>query len=116
MAEAMYLGKPVIATVYPQLWMFSAAAAVCPVRGRLRAITDADHAHFREGATVYQPGLSWAEPDIGHAAEWMSLLYRHPDLRRRVGTSGARLVREHYNLDAACTVMLERLRAGLAGT
>jgi glycosyltransferase involved in cell wall biosynthesis len=114
MAEAMYLGKPVVATVYPQLWTFPTAAAACPVRGRLRAITDADHAHFPAGASVYRPGLVWVEPDTAHAAQWISLLYEHPELRRRVGTAGARLVREHYSVEAARTVMLERLRIGIA--
>ncbi len=115
MAEAMYLGKPVVATVYPQLWMFPAAAAACPVRGRLRSITDADHVYSAGASLVYRPGLVWVEPDTSQAARWMSLLYEHPDLRRRVGTAGARLVREHHSLEAARTVMLERLRIGMAG-
>jgi glycosyltransferase involved in cell wall biosynthesis len=111
-AEAMYLGKPVVTTAYPTVFQFPTVGALCPVRARLRAITEADHAHFPPGAVVYRPGMVWAEPDVQHAARWMTTLYRDPDLRRRIGARAARLIREHHSPAAAARVMIERLRGG----
>jgi glycosyltransferase involved in cell wall biosynthesis len=110
-AEAMYLGKPVVTSVYPEVWTFPASAAVCPVRARHEPIKEADHTYFPVGAHVYRPGLVWAEPDIDHAAMWLTRLYADPGLRRRVGDAGARIIREHHSVEAARDVMLERLRA-----
>jgi glycosyltransferase involved in cell wall biosynthesis len=111
-AEAMYLGKPVVTTAYPTVFQFPTLGALCPVRARLRAITEADHAYLPSGAAVYRPGMVWAEPDVRHAARWMTTLYGSPDLRRRIGAHAARLIREHHSPDAAARVMIERLRGG----
>jgi glycosyltransferase involved in cell wall biosynthesis len=110
-AEAMYLGKPVVTSVYPEVWTFPMVSVACPVRARLRPITEADHAYFPIGATVYRPGLVWAEPDLDHAARWLTRLYHDPDLRRRVGAAGARVIRAYHSVEAARDVMVERLQA-----
>jgi GT2 family glycosyltransferase/glycosyltransferase involved in cell wall biosynthesis len=63
LAEAMSLGKPVIATDYSANVDFMTAENSLAVKFRLIEIAD-DHGPYRRGQV-------WAEPDIDHAAEQM---------------------------------------------
>ena len=109
MAEAMALGRPVIATAYSGNTDFMTAANSAPVRFRLRPITKSDHVEQPSVAPVYEPGQFWAEPDVGHAAEWMRRLWRDPSLRNRIGRAAAAAVRERYNHERVSAEMLTRL-------
>ena len=109
-AEAMALGKPVIATAYSGNVDFATSANSFQVGYSLSRITSADHAFGEGAADVYRPGAVWAEPDVGQAARWMQLIYADPDLRQRVGEAGRAMIRECYSAEAAVAVVTERLR------
>jgi glycosyltransferase involved in cell wall biosynthesis len=109
-AEAMALGKPVIATAYSGNLDFATLANSCQVSYRLREITSDDHV-FNEGiSSVYQSGAVWADPDIGQAARWMQLLSADPALRARIGEAGRATVRRRYSAQAAVEAVTHRLK------
>jgi len=109
MAEAMALGKPVIATAYSGNTDFSTAANSCPVSYRLREITSDDHVYNEGIADVYQEGAMWADPDIGQAARWMQLVAADPALRRRIGEAGRATIRNRYSPQSAVDEVVRRL-------
>lgn len=92
MAEAMLLGKPVIATAYS---------------GNLDFMTDdtgylvrAGRAPCGPGAPPYPPDMLWGDPDLGHAAELLRRVYDHPDEARAKGESAARHARGVFSMSA----------------
>jgi glycosyltransferase involved in cell wall biosynthesis len=77
LAEAMYLGKPVIATAYSATTEFLNVNNGYPVRYRMATLRD-DHG-------PYQAGCRWADPDVDHAAELMRAVYEDREEARRLG-------------------------------
>lgn len=77
LAEAMALGKPVIATRYSSNTDFMRDANSLGVDYRRVAITE-DHGPYRRGAY-------WAEPDLEHAAAHMRRLVADRDFARQLG-------------------------------
>jgi glycosyltransferase involved in cell wall biosynthesis len=101
LAEAMALGKPVIATAYSGNLDFTTTSNSCQVGYRLTEITDADHAYDEGARAVYLPGSIWADPDIAEAARWMQLLSEDPEMRRSIGEAGRLTVLERNSPGAA---------------
>jgi len=91
LAEAMMLGKPVIATGYSGNMDFTVPGTAALVDHRLRPVG--------EGEYPFGDGQSWAEPDIGHAAWWMERLFRERPLRERLAAQGQALVAGTYAPD-----------------
>jgi glycosyltransferase involved in cell wall biosynthesis len=108
MAEAMYLGKPVVATAFSGNMDYMTETNSCLVGYRLRAIDAAEHRYFAGMATVYETGQLWAEPDIEQAAQWMRRLFENPAERRRIGATASDVIRQHYNPHAAAAAMTAR--------
>ncbi len=109
LAEAMYLGKPVIATGYSGNADFLDEHTGYPVRYELVPVGG--------GADPYPPTATWAEPDIEHAAELMRHVFEHRDEARRRGALAAETMRADYSPQAAGQIMrtrLERVRARVA--
>jgi glycosyltransferase involved in cell wall biosynthesis len=79
-AEAMLLGKPVIATGYSGNldFMTPETSYLVPWK-RVRV---------GEGAEAYDANASWAEPDLDAAAAIMKNVYSNPDEARRVAMAG----------------------------
>lgn len=77
MAEAMYLKKPVIATGYSGNTEFMNNKNSFLVDYKLIEI-DRDHGPYKRGNV-------WADPDAGHAAQLMRLVYENRDLARSTG-------------------------------
>lgn len=77
-AEAMLLGKPVIATDWSATAEFLNAENSCPVSYRLVPAIDPQ-------GDYHYPEQLWAEPDCDAAARWLIRLRDDPDLRRRLG-------------------------------
>lgn len=84
-AEAMYLGKPVIATYWSGNVDFMNQENSMPVHYTL--------VELNEDIGPYQKGQLWAEPDIGDAAEKMSSMVENKELRKRLADAAARDVR-----------------------
>jgi glycosyltransferase involved in cell wall biosynthesis len=111
MAEAMALGKPVIATWYSGNCDFMGPLNSCPVGYRLRAVTARDHLYQTSAGDLYVEGALWAEPEIGQAARWMRLLAGNEPMRRQIGVEAARTMREGFSEAAVGRIAVERLRA-----
>jgi glycosyltransferase involved in cell wall biosynthesis len=100
--EAMYLGKPVIATGYGGVTDFLDDETGFVVRHRLAALASPQG--------PYPAGAVWAEPDVEHAAELMRALADAPESAAPKVEAARRRVWELYSPEAAG----ERLRRELA--
>ncbi|MGC8463518.1 MAG: glycosyltransferase family 4 protein [Acidimicrobiales bacterium] len=111
MAEAMAIGKPVIATGYSGNLDFMNVANSCLVGYRLRPVTADDHRYNPEMSGTEAVGSLWAEPDLEHAARWMRLLAADEHLRRRIGERGRQTIQASFTEEAVGRIVLARLRA-----
>jgi len=92
MAEAMYLGKPVIATGYSGNMDFMNNDNSCLVDFKLVPVLDGQYPHGR--------GQVWADPDIDHAAWYMNKVLGDRDYGRRLGAIGSRHIRQFFSYRA----------------
>jgi glycosyltransferase involved in cell wall biosynthesis len=92
-AEAMLLGKPVVATGYSGNLEFMDDSNSCLVSHRLVAVG--------EGAYPYWEGQVWAEPDVDHATWWMDRLAGDWRLCRRLGDAARTRIRTTFSFRAA---------------
>lgn len=83
-AEAMALGKPVVATGWSGNMDFMNAENALPVGFRLIAVEDPTGRYPSDTASV------WADPDIDGAADAMRRLALDANLRQRIGAAAAR--------------------------
>jgi glycosyltransferase involved in cell wall biosynthesis len=107
LAEAMSLGKPVVATYYSGNVDFMSPWNSFPVPYRLVEI--------QEPRGPYAKGQLWAEPDIGAAATLMRKVFRERDLAGEVAARGRTDVLRQLSARACGERIAERL-AVLAGT
>ena len=84
-AECMLLGKPAIATDWSATAEYLNGENGCPVRCTTVAL-ERHHGPYAKGSI-------WAEPDAGHAAEWMRRIFSDRELAARLGAA-ARLTIE----------------------
>ena len=101
MAEAMALGRPVIATAYSANLDFMTSANSLLVRHRLVQL-EKDH-------PPYPRGSAWADPDVEHAAELMRLVYAEPERARRLGERARADVMEYLSPRSVGARIAERL-------
>ncbi len=102
LAEAMYLGKPVIATGYSGNMEFMTPQNSYPVDYTLRPVGD--------DAGPYPASGEWAEPDVGHAARLMRHVFED---RREAGERGRRAaedLRRNHSAEVAGRAMAARIR------
>lgn len=109
MAEAMYLGHPVIATAYSGNMEFTTLGNSCQIGYTMRPITHEELRFNESSIDVYNPGMLWAEPDVGQAARWMRLLFEDPNLRTRIGKAGQQFVRSELSAATIGARMRKRL-------
>ena len=102
LAEAMYLGKPVIATGYSSNTDFMTVNNSFLVKYDLVKI--------EKDIGPYKKGNVWAEPDTGHAAELMRLVFENRELARRTGERAAADIRKNLSPEATGRVIKERLQ------
>ncbi len=93
MAQAMALGKPVIATGYSGNREFMNAGN--------SLLVDYDLVESDEDCYPYEPGGLWAEPSVARAAEHLRWVYTHPEAAARMGRQAGADVRRV--LDPATT-------------
>jgi len=101
LAEAMYFGRPVIATGYSGNLDFMTEENGYLVDHELRPIGP--------GAEPYQADGEWAEPDLDHAARLMRRVFDHPEEARERGARAAADIRRTHSADAAGRVLEARL-------
>ncbi|HYR29053.1 MAG TPA: glycosyltransferase family 4 protein, partial [Thermoanaerobaculia bacterium] len=106
LAEAMELGKPVVATGWSGNVDFMNAGNSCPVGYELVPI-ERDHG-------PYTAGSLWAEPDVDHAAWLMSRLVKDAGYRETIGRRAQATIRTDFSPEAAGRRYRRRLaRLGL---
>jgi glycosyltransferase involved in cell wall biosynthesis len=91
-AEAMMLGKPVIVTGHSGNMDFTTPGTAALVDHRPRRVGKDDY--------PFGEGLSWAEPDVDHAARWMRRMVADPLLRERLARQGQDLTSKTYAPEA----------------
>ncbi|MBI3473318.1 MAG: glycosyltransferase family 4 protein [Candidatus Solibacter usitatus] len=101
LAEAMYLGKPVIATGYSGNLDFTLPSTSFLVDYRLCEVG--------KDCEPYDAGSVWAEPSLDHAAAQMRAVAGNPELRGRVAEAGQRFVRDRFSPLFVGRRMVERL-------
>jgi glycosyltransferase involved in cell wall biosynthesis len=102
LAEAMLLGKPVIATDYSASREFVTPATGYPVGYELVPVQEGEYPHFE--------GQVWASPDVAHAAWLMRRLYEDPRSADHVIAQGKRHVQECHSRALVGRLQLARLR------
>ena len=91
-AEAMLLGRPVVATGWSGTMDFMDEGTAALVGYRLVPAQDP--------RAVYEaPGAVWAEADVGQAADWLRHLADDPDARAALGRRGQRAARDRLGMD-----------------
>ena len=100
-AEAMYLGLPVIATGYSGNMDFMTAENSMPISSRLVPVP--------EGAYPHSSGQHWADPDLGEATSCMIKLLDDPATGRALGARGSRAIRVGFSYRALGLRYLKRL-------
>jgi glycosyltransferase involved in cell wall biosynthesis len=88
MAEAMAMGKPVVASAYSGNVDYMTASDACLVRTPV-ITTDRDHG-------PYPAGTRWGDPDVEQAAEYLAALM-NAEMRSRIGSAASRAIRERLN-------------------
>jgi glycosyltransferase involved in cell wall biosynthesis len=108
LAEAMSLGKPVVATGWSGNMDFMTPTNSCPVGFDIVAL---DRTH-----RAYEMGQHWAEPDVEHAAALMRRLFDDAAWRGRIGAAAEQTIRTRFSPAAAGMRYIQRLHSlGLLG-
>lgn len=102
LAEAMYLGKPVIATAYSGNMDFTLPSNAFLVDYKLRPVGP--------GAEPYMAESVWADPCIDHAVSQMRLVAGKVELRERIARVGQAWVRRHLAPEVAGKLIRDRLQ------
>jgi 2-polyprenyl-3-methyl-5-hydroxy-6-metoxy-1,4-benzoquinol methylase len=103
MAEAMALGKPVIATGYSGNLHF-----MTPENSYL---VDYSRVNVPAGCEPYPTTAFWAEPNIGQAAEYMREVYEQPAIADRKAGKARRDILERHNRETSARVIRRRVEA-----
>lgn len=114
LAEAMALGKPVVATGHSGNVDFMNPQNSYLVDYFLREIEGQDHKYQPHYERTYPPGQMWAEPSIEHAAELLRRVYDKPDEAAAKAVQAQQDMATHYGLNAQAAFIESRLEAILA--
>jgi len=102
MAEAMLLGRPVIATRYSGNLDF--------MDDGNSLLVDCEFVTLDRDIPPYEAGMRWAEPDIAHAARLMRRLFDDPDAARALGLRAKADLEARLNCDVTGRAAAQRLR------
>jgi hypothetical protein len=101
-AEAMALGKPVVATGYSGNLAFMSPENSFPVGYRISTIEQTIGSYYRAGD-------QWAEPDVAEAADLMAAVVSHPAEAQRRGARAASDLRAQFAPAVIAQAMASRL-------
>jgi len=102
-AEAMYMGKPVISTDWSATAEYVTAQNGCPV--------PAERVMLTEHHDVFPKGAVWAEPDVDYAAACMRRLAAEPGWGAALGERAAADIRRRFSARAVGERYRRRLEA-----
>lgn len=101
MAEAMLMGKPVIATAFSGNMDF--------MNDENSLLVSYERVKVGKPIPPYDAELEWAEPSVEHAAQLMRKLYDNPEYAREIGARGKSSAEISLSLDTAGRRMANRL-------
>jgi glycosyltransferase involved in cell wall biosynthesis len=101
MAEAMCMGKAVVATAYSGNMEYMTSENSCLVNFTMVPVRDGEYQHGK--------GQYWAEPDPAHAAQHMRKLYDDRALGPRIGTKALADMQRRFSVDACVSAFEQRL-------
>lgn len=104
MAEAMYFGKPCIATAWSGNLDF--------MTSENSYLVDCQMVELTRDWGPYRAGWLWAEPDVDHAAQLMREVYEQRSAAQARGACAADDIRSRYSAAAAGRTMRGLLSAG----
>jgi glycosyltransferase involved in cell wall biosynthesis len=109
MAEAMAMGKPVVATGFGGNIDFMPPGAAAVVGYEARPIGPHTHRFGGGFGDWYTVGQLWADADVDQAARWLRKLADSPRLRAEMGAKAIEAIREHCSPAAVAKVVNRRL-------
>lgn len=109
MAEAMYLGKPVIGTGFSANVDFMSPTNSFLVGYTPRLVQAEDFRYNPLAASVYADGLWWVEPDLQQASRWMQYIVENPRAASAIGEQAALDMRQNYSVEAVGKIVRARL-------
>ncbi len=101
--EAACRGKPVVATAY--------AGPLDYLDRQRHWLVRNSRTPVRQRYLYYHSGMSWAEPDVGHAGEGFKWIYEHRDAARAGAAEAGRLLSANFSLERIGAAAKERLLA-----
>jgi glycosyltransferase involved in cell wall biosynthesis len=102
MAEAMYFGKPVIATRY--------SANLDYMNDANGYLIDCKLTPILKTAGPYPKGAVWADPSIDHLAYLMRHVFEHAEEREQKGRLAAQEIRRNYSATAVGEIIAKRFQ------
>ena len=106
-AEAMFFGKPTIATGWSGNMEYMNDKVAFPIRYTLQPV--------KEGEYPQHEDQVWAEADVAHAAEVLIWLLDDPALRRKIGERGRIHMERQYSDKIVGASYRRRIEAILDG-
>lgn len=100
MAEAMYLGTPVVATDWSGNRDFMDSDTACMVKSTA--------VRLKKSYPPFKKGSRWAQPDEEQAAGYLRALYDDRELYKKIAANAAARVREELSADAVSARIRER--------
>ena len=101
MAQAMYLGKPVVATGYSGNLEF--------MNSENSLLVNYQMTELEMDSGPYERGTRWAAPDVEQAASFMRWVYEHRDESKTIGARGAASIRSTLDPQVTTREILERV-------
>src|SRR5581483_6315371 len=105
LANAMFFGKPVIATAYSGNTDFMSSDDSCLVRYELEDVPN--------GAYPYYEGQVWATPNVEDAVQYMCRLVSDRSYAARIGTQASRHMRVGFSYRATGLKYVTKLQSSL---
>lgn len=102
LAEAMFLGKPVIGTDWSANTDFMSEKNSCPVRYNL--------VKLGETYGPYEDYQYWADPDIDHASIYMKRLLNDKYFREKIALEGQLTIRNEFSPKRVSELIKKRLK------
>lgn len=100
--EAMYAGKPVIATDYGGNTDFMDVTNSFPVKYHI--------IELKENYGPYKKDDEWAEPDLDHAASLMRYVYENPEISKKIGKEASSFIKTRINYKITGNEIKNRIR------
>lgn len=102
LAEAMALGKPVIATNWSASTEFMDENSACLVNYKL--------INLKKTVGPYDKGRRWADADTEHASYYMKKLWENKEYREVIGENAQKYIEENLTYESAAGIMKNRLK------